>query len=127
VPLLARLVRPSPAADAARLKALVARLGSDEFRTREEATGELRRLGEVAAPALREALRRRPSPEVRRRAERLLARVAADDRRTSARALEVLEQAGTPEARRLLEALANGEPEARQTREAKAALRRLGR
>jgi len=37
----------------------------------------------------------------------------------------VLEDIGTPEARRLLETLATGAAEARQTREAKAALRRL--
>jgi hypothetical protein len=37
----------------------------------------------------------------------------------------VLEDVGTAPARRILEALAGGEPEARLTREAKAALRRL--
>jgi hypothetical protein len=37
-----------------------------------------------------------------------------------------LEQAGTPAARRLLEALSKGAAEARLTREAKAALNRLG-
>jgi hypothetical protein len=34
---------------------------------------------------------------------------------------------GTPEARQLLETLAGGAPEARQTQEAKAALQRLAR
>src|SRR5262249_9059558 len=43
------------------------------------------------------------------------------------RALEVLEHAGTPEARRLLEDLAQGIAEARLTREARAALTRLNR
>jgi hypothetical protein len=41
------------------------------------------------------------------------------------RAVEALEHIGTPEARKLLETLATGAPEARQTRDAKAALRRL--
>jgi hypothetical protein len=41
------------------------------------------------------------------------------------RAVEVLELIGTPEARRLLEELAGGEPAARLTREASSSLRRL--
>jgi hypothetical protein len=41
------------------------------------------------------------------------------------RALEALEQIRSPEARKLLERLAAGAPEARLTREAQAALERL--
>jgi hypothetical protein len=41
------------------------------------------------------------------------------------RAVAVLEDIGTQSTRRLLEELAKGAPEARQTREAKASLRRL--
>jgi len=43
------------------------------------------------------------------------------------RALEVLEQVGTPEARQVLTTLATGAPHARLTREAKAALDRLSK
>jgi hypothetical protein len=43
------------------------------------------------------------------------------------RALEALERAGSPDAVRLVRALAGGEPEARQTKEARAALQRLQR
>jgi hypothetical protein len=43
------------------------------------------------------------------------------------RAVAVLEDIGTPTARRLLEDLANGASEARLTREAKASLQRLDR
>jgi hypothetical protein len=43
------------------------------------------------------------------------------------RAIEILERIGTPEARKGLEDLAKGIPEARQTQEAKAALIRLAR
>jgi hypothetical protein len=121
-------LRPVPAVDAARLRALIADLDSEEFPVREEATAELRRLAEQAAPALRDALRGSPSAEVRRRAEGLLARLnSGEDERVTARALEVLEELATPEAVCLLEALARGAPAARQTREAKAVLRRLGR
>ena len=41
------------------------------------------------------------------------------------RAVEVLERAGTPEARSVLAALAEGAPAARLTREARAGLKRL--
>ncbi len=43
------------------------------------------------------------------------------------RAVEVLERVGTPEARQILEDLARGAPEARLTREAKAALEGLAK
>jgi hypothetical protein len=43
------------------------------------------------------------------------------------RAIEVLEQVGSPEAREVLQNLADGAPEARLTREAKAAIARLAK
>jgi hypothetical protein len=43
------------------------------------------------------------------------------------RAIEALEHTASPAARRLLAALATGAPEAHQTRQAQAALRRLER
>jgi hypothetical protein len=129
VPLLKARVRPVPVVDGARLKALIADLDGEEFAVREAATVELRRLGSAAAQPLREVLRGSPSPEVRRRAESLVAAQApgGESERLSARALEVLEQMATPEAVGLLEALAQGAPAARQTKDARASLRRLGR
>jgi hypothetical protein len=114
--------------DAARLARLVAALDADDFAIREQATTELEGLGELAGPALRQALEGKPSPEARRRARRLL---EALDRSPSGEALrglrvvEALEQAGTPRARRALEALAKGALQARLTREAAASRRRL--
>jgi hypothetical protein len=52
--------------------------------------------------------------------------VSADELR-DVRAVEALEHAGMPEARRLLETLARGAAEARLTQEARASLRRLER
>jgi hypothetical protein len=43
------------------------------------------------------------------------------------RAIELLERLGTPEARKLLERLGQGSPEAWLTQEAKASLGRLGK
>src|SRR5437763_1530012 len=79
--------------------------------------------------ALRQAITSRPSLEVRRRVEELLARLegatpSAEGVRTL-RAVEALEHIGTREARQVLETLAKGAPETRLTREVKAALERL--
>jgi hypothetical protein len=105
-------------------------LASDEFAVREKATKELKRLGKAAEPALREALGKGPSLEVRKRAEEILEAIknAAPEPEAlrGPRAVEVLERAGTAEARKVLEALAGGDPEAALTREAKGALQRLG-
>jgi hypothetical protein len=91
-------------------------------------TRDLEALKDEARPALRRALADNPSAEVRKRLEELLSRPALlppGEALRRVRAVEVLERLGTPEARRLLGALAGGEPEARLTREAQAALRRL--
>jgi hypothetical protein len=50
---------------------------------------------------------------------------ASGDSLRMLRAIEVLEHIGTAEARELLQKLVEGAPEARLTREAKAALQRL--
>jgi RNA polymerase sigma factor (sigma-70 family) len=104
---------------------LVEDLNSDRFDTREQATRELEQLGEGALPALQSVLARNPSPEVKRRLEMLRETVENRTSMRQARAVEILEGLGSPEARRLLATLATGAGHARQTREAKAALARL--
>jgi RNA polymerase sigma factor (sigma-70 family) len=129
VPSLARRLRPVEAPDTARLTRLVRDLDHDAFAVREQATRDLQALGEGAAPALRTALGQEPTPELKKRAERLLKKlrgVPGPEELRARRAVEVLEHAGTPEARRVLAALAKGWPQARLTQEARAALRRLG-
>jgi len=108
---------------------LVAQLDSDDFDERERASAALEKLGATAPDALRQALLGQPSPELRRRAESILGKLDTTEaraaRRQMLRALEVLEQLDTPEARKLLESLGQGAPESRLTQEAKAALDRL--
>jgi hypothetical protein len=122
-------LRPVADADAGRVTRLLAGLDSENFGVREKATKELEKLGESALPFLKRALGGGPPLETRRRVEALLEKAAnlSSDRLRALRALEVLEQAGTPEARQALETLAEGVAEARLTREAKAALERLAR
>jgi RNA polymerase sigma factor (sigma-70 family) len=123
-------LKPVRAAEPKRLLRLTADLDSDEFATREKARKELEGLGERAAGALAAAVKKKPSLEAHRRLEALLDRLdrpAAEPAALRAlRAVAVLEEVGSPEARKILEALAGGLAEARLTREARAALRRLG-
>ena len=105
-------------------------LESEQFAVREKAQRELEELGDLAEPVLRQALEGKPSLEMRRRVQAVLEHlrgpVTQPELLRSLRAVAVLEDIGTPEARGLLETLAADADEARQTREAKAALRRLG-
>jgi WD40 repeat protein len=131
VPWLRERLRPMAAGDRERIKARLAELDSNEFEVREQATAALMQLEEMALPGLQEVLKGKPSLEVRRRVEVLVARleqpVPPGPRLRALRALEVLEAIGTPEARKVLEGLAQGAPEARLTQEAKASLLRLDR
>jgi hypothetical protein len=76
-------------------------------------------------------LQKRPQPEAKWRINELLERLDRPEfspgMLRAVRAVEALEHTNTPEARRLLEALAGGAPEARLTRDAKASLKRLER
>jgi len=129
VPFLAGRLRPVAAPDPARVRRLLADLGSDSFAVREKATAELEQIGDQAEPALRRALEGKPSAEMRRRVDSLLDRKKepSPERLRQLRALEALEHADAPEARDFLRRLAKGAPEAWLTKEAKAALARGGR
>ena len=119
--------RMSLAPDAATVARLLADLENRSFDKRGRATKELRRLGDRAGPALREFLRGAPTLEGRRRAEEIVAEleraVVPREQLRDLRAVEALEWAGATD---VLRKLAAGMPEARLTREAKAALVRLG-
>jgi RNA polymerase sigma factor (sigma-70 family) len=133
VPYLGQHVHPVKPADEKLFAGLIADLDSDQFTVREKAAGELEKLGEVVLPVCRKVLAGRPSAEVCRRLETLVSKCEQERRTPSGeslralRSLEVLERVGTPEARRLLEAIAKGVPEARLTCDAKASVERLAR
>jgi RNA polymerase sigma factor (sigma-70 family) len=126
---VAARVPPASLPDPARVKALLADFDKDEFATRERATAELREHGTVVAAALREAVAKSSSAEARRRAQGLLREVESGvipPRELRAlRAVEALEWIATPEARARLLELTKGAPDARLTREAAAACKRL--
>jgi hypothetical protein len=119
-------IKPTPAT---KISQLIADLDSEDFPTREAAVKALEQVGGEAGPFLREAAKESPSPEVRRLANELLARIAAPASRPDdlkiLRVVEVLEQLRTPEACGILEKWAAGPPGHRTTVEAAAALARL--
>src|SRR5262249_34931086 len=129
VPLLKKRLKPVPPADLQAVRQLLADLDSDRFADRERGRTGLEELGDRAAAALRQALTRKPPlelhPPISALLKRLSGPVVDPETLRAVRAVAVLEDVGTADARRVLDALAKGEPDARLTREAKAALRRL--
>jgi WD40 repeat protein len=110
VPLLRRHLRPVAPVPAATIEKPLRALESARFQERR-------------------LLKERPSLEVNRQVKDLLEKVDQEDlfpeRLRHARAVAVLERAGTEEARQLLAELSKGAPGARQTEDARAALQRL--
>jgi RNA polymerase sigma factor (sigma-70 family) len=127
VPFLRKQLQP---AAGQRIARLIGDLDGKTFAEREKARTELEKLGESAEPALRNVLAKKPSLEVRLRAERLLKRLQgnllSEESLQILRAIELLERIGTPEACQVLKGLAKGEAGAQLTEEAQASLERLG-
>jgi hypothetical protein len=126
VPLLAGRLA---AVDGKKIAKLLEDLDANEFKTRAAAFKDLAALGGYAEGSLRQALEKKPNLEKHRRLEELLARLrderAANEHLRALRGVEVLEMIGTAEARKVVERLATGAPEAELTRVAKAALGRM--
>jgi hypothetical protein len=123
-------LKPTPPVEAGKIDGLVKDLDSSKFRVRQKASDELEKLGELAEPALRQALAAQPSLEALRRVQRLLDKLAGGaplsaDQVRLVRAVEVLEQVATRAARQVLTTLGGGAAGALPTREARAALERL--
>jgi RNA polymerase sigma factor (sigma-70 family) len=122
--------RLTPAArlDPSSVKALIADLDSKNFATRTRATAALKEHWPAPAAALRAVVANPPSLEARRRAEGILREMekgVTPGQLRALRAAEVLEWIATKEARARLLELAKGAPDARLTREAAAARKRL--
>jgi WD40 repeat protein len=121
-------VKPAPPLDVKHVAELLRQLDDDQFEVRDKANGELLQLGESALPLLEKALAGKLSAETRRRLENLHGKLTEvglhGDRLRFFRAVEVLERIGTPQARAVLQALADGAPEALVTTSARAALKR---
>jgi WD40 repeat protein len=126
---LRQRLRPVTDAQITEIRQHINDLNSDTFGVREKSFRLLENLGPIAATTLQSAAERNATPEVRRRIEQLLENlvqgpVPSEPLRIM-RALAVLEHAATPDARRLLQALADGAAGAWLTQEAKAVVDRL--
>jgi hypothetical protein len=130
VTLLGRHLGPMRRPPEEALARLLADLDSEQFDKRQKASEELAKVIDVIRPDF-ERLRKGSSEEVRRRVGELLKEndglTLPPQTRRAVRAVAALEHIGTPAARLLLGRLAEGASEARQTREANAALERLRR
>src|SRR5262249_32260750 len=128
-PFLRERLQPAAPVDPKKLEQLIADLNSGNFKTRDRATSELAKIGDLAVPALQKAFAAKNSLETQRRLEALLDRLTVGELTAEqvrlVRAVEVLERAGSAEARQVLQTLAQGAPGALPTRQAQAALARL--
>jgi hypothetical protein len=122
-------LRPVQPVDIRPLAEKVKELDSPRFTVRQQAMKELEDMGQAAEAGLRQALKGKISLETSRRLQRLLEKVEEARRREvqQLRAVAVLEQIGTVEAREALTALARGDAQAPLTAAAKASLKRLAK
>ncbi|HET6575134.1 MAG TPA: hypothetical protein VFG68_16120, partial [Fimbriiglobus sp.] len=125
VPFLRNSLKPTTP-NAAAVRRLIADLDAADFTVRDKASRELVRQGPEVIPAVRQALKDARSGEARQRLETILKRLE-HHRLRPARLVAVLERVGSAGARKLLTELAGGPADAPETREAKAALRRLSK
>jgi hypothetical protein len=131
VPFLRQRLRPVRGPSEQRLQQLLRSLDDDQFAVREHAAKELADFGELVKPALEKHVATNPGLQARRTLEDLLERAdnpfGTPGRLGALRAVEVLEQIGTRDARALLEELAQNTSPVRLKQEAKASLERLAK
>ncbi len=129
LPLLAASLRPAKPSQPIDVARLIDDLDSDEFRVRERASRELRKLGDTIEDDLRKARSNRISVEQARRIDQLLASIDVPvfdhERLRETRALAILGQIGGPQARKILAGLTAGAAGEPLTLEAQATLERL--
>lgn len=131
IPLLEKRLTPASPVKEAEVRQFIADLGDSAFARRERASKELLRLGVVAVPALRQALKNPVNLETRRRIDNILAvvdaKVPPGEVVRDLRAVQLLELLGTPEAKNLLGVLARGDRAHPKTLGAQAALTRMAK
>jgi WD40 repeat protein len=129
VPFLKQNLRPAEPLNRVRLAQFIKDLSSDSFQVRTQASRELETLGASHEFAVRKALSENSSLEFKRRAELILSTMPGPIRNPDLlrklRALKVLEHIGSENARKVIEVMARGEPEALVTQAAQASLGRL--
>jgi WD40 repeat protein len=129
VPWLRQQLPPDDAARRKQLRRWVAALDSDDPKERDEAARRLEEAGPAAVSLLHDVAENSALPELRQRAAELLKHLAPGGAVPEAvylnRLVEALETIGNAEARAHLAVLAKGPADARLTREAQAALKRL--
>jgi hypothetical protein len=129
VPLLRQRLPKTRSAGAEKIARLLADLDSEQFEVRERACRGLQELGMSAERAMRKALRKQPSLEMRRRMEPILEKMESGVRTAEElrilRAVEILEIIGSAEAQQVLHELSQGLGDNWLTQEAKASLARL--
>jgi hypothetical protein len=129
VTLLKERLLPAPPRDVKLIRGLIEELDSEQFSRRDAAAKELAKLCYLAEPELRETLKTTRSFEVRRQVLDLLkfptATIVEPGYVRQLRAIQLLERIGSREAREVLKTVASGEPLAKITHEARAALNRL--
>ncbi|QJW94103.1 WD40 repeat domain-containing protein [Frigoriglobus tundricola] len=122
-------VKPAAPVDPQVVAGLIEKLGSAEFAERERASKELAALAPAVPDQLRAAVGKSDSQEVRARLGAIVSRVSetklSGEGLRAVRAVEVLEQIGTPDAQKVLAELAAGAPGSALTQNATAALGRL--
>ncbi len=127
-----RLIQPgstSAGPSEADIARWIRELDSDRYQVREEATRQLAEVGVRALQPLQKVLSSPPSLEVKKRVQRLLARLDPTElpaeELIALRSVQTLEYIATPEARSLLEKLAQGQAGPRVGDEASRAVARL--
>lgn len=122
-------LKPILEPDAAFFPALIGELAGSVPAQRSKAAERLKLAGAKAGPALYKALQNKPSLELRREIETLLEAIGeypiAPERLRQQRSIQILERIGTPEAQRLLQALAGAEYGPEIVRDAHGALESL--
>lgn len=129
VAFLREQLRPVPTADARQIMRWIADLDHAQYQRRERATTALTQVADQAESALRTALVRTTSAEVRQRIRRILETVSegelSPDRLRDLRGIEVLDRIRSRSARELLAVLGGGAPDSVLTRQAAESLKRL--